>query len=207
MKPRETQVVIPANERFVTGLICAVQFVNVLEFMMVMPLGPDFARDLAIPTSQLGMISGAYTAAAAVSGILSSFVVERFRRRTALGIGMLGLSVATAACGLAFDLWTLMITRILAGLFGGPAMSVALAIVADVIPPERRGRAMSLVMAAFSIASIFGVPAGLEMAHRAGWRACFFAVAALIAGVLGFMWLRLPDMQAHETAARRAKQD
>lgn len=197
MKTAESTSAIPSIERMVIGLICAVQFVNVLEFMMVMPLGPDFAQSLAIPTSRLGVISGCYTAAAALSGVLASMIIERFSRRTALMTTMLGLTVATIACGLAQDLWTLVAARVLAGLFGGPAMSVALAIVADVIPPQRRGRALSVVMGAFSIASIIGVPAGLEMARLAGWRAAFFAVAVLVIGVIAIVWKWLPEMSGH----------
>lgn len=72
------------SERSLLFLIGAVQFVNILDFMMVMPLGPDFARDLGIPTSQLGLIGGSYTAAAAVTGLLGAFFLDRFDRRSAL---------------------------------------------------------------------------------------------------------------------------
>ena len=53
------------SERMVVLLVAAVQFVNILDFMMVMPLGPDFAAALGIPTSHIGMIGGSYTLAAA----------------------------------------------------------------------------------------------------------------------------------------------
>ncbi len=56
----------PSESRFVL-LVGAVQLVNVLDFMMVMPLGPDFAKGLGIPTSEIGYIGGSYTAAAATS--------------------------------------------------------------------------------------------------------------------------------------------
>ena len=50
------------NEKRLVSLIAGVQFINILEFMMVMPLGPDFAAALGIPTSQLGLIGGLYFA-------------------------------------------------------------------------------------------------------------------------------------------------
>ena len=53
-------------------VIAATQFVNVVDFMMVMPLGPDFAKALGIRVSHMGVMSGAYTLAAAVSGLLGS---------------------------------------------------------------------------------------------------------------------------------------
>src|ERR1700682_672390 len=120
-------------------LVAAVQFVNILDFVMVMPMGPDFAAALGIPSSRLGLIGGSYTAAAAVAGLVSSFFLDRFDRRAALGIAMLGLVLGTALGGLATGLGTLMMARMVAGAFGGPATSLSLSIVADVVPPEPRG--------------------------------------------------------------------
>ncbi len=181
------------SERKLLFIIAAVQFVNVLDFMMVMPLGPDFAQALAIPTPQLGVIGASYTASAAVAGVVGAFVLDRFDRRRALAVTLAGLVVATAAGGFSWDLHSMVATRILAGAFGGPATSLALAIVSDVVPPERRGRAMGVVMSAFSVASVLGVPAGLELARFGGWSLPFFAVALLGAVLaLAAVWLLPP---------------
>jgi len=172
---------VPAqfNERRVVLLIGMIQFINVLDFMMVMPLGPDFAKALGVPASEIGIVGGAYTLAAAVSGIACSFFLDRFDRRKALAVIMGGLVVGTAAGGLAWDFHSLVAARLLAGAFGGPATSISYAIIADVIPVERRGKAMGAVLSAFAFASVFGVPAGLEMARFGGWQTPFFAVALL----------------------------
>ena len=163
-------------------LITAIQFINILDFMMVMPLGPDFATALGIPTSHIGFIGGAYTAAAFVSGLAGSLYLDRLDRRKALALAMLGLVIGTALGGFAIGLGTLMGARIIAGLCGGPATALAQAIIADQIPPERRGRAMGMVAGGFVFASVLGVPVGLKLAELGGWRLPFFAVAAL--GVL-----------------------
>ena len=188
------------SERFLLLLISAVQCVNVLDFMIVMPLGPDFARDLGIPISRLGIIGGSYTASAAVAGALGSKYLDRFDRRRALACALFGLVVATALAGFAYDLWTLIAARLLAGIFGGPASSIALAIIADVVPSKRRGRALGMVMSGFAVASVFGVPISLELARHLGWRAPFFAVAAL--GFVVTVWaiLQLPPIRIHMSA-------
>ena len=185
------------REIAVVLLVAAVQFVNILDFVMVLPLGPDFAAALGIPSSRLGMIGGSYTAAAAVAGLISSLFLDRFDRRPALGIAMLGLVVGTALGGLADGLTTLMIARMVAGAFGGPATSLSFSIVADVVPPERRGRAMGIVMGAFSIAQVLGVPAGLELARQLGWRAPFFVVAGTGALIAVVAVLLLPPLRGH----------
>lgn len=185
------------SERAIVVIVAAVQFVNILDFMMVMPLGPDFAAALDIPTSYIGLLGGSYTASAAVSGMLGSFVLDRFDRRRALGAAMLGLVFATALGGFASGLWSLLAARVIAGAFGGPATSMSLAIVTDAVPPARRGRAVGAVMASFSLASILGVPVGLELAEWFGWRAPFFGVAALGVLVVGLALFLLPSMRAH----------
>lgn len=178
-------------------LIGAVQFVNILDFVIVMPLGPDFARALGIPESHLGYVGGAYTAAACVSGLVGSLFLDRFDRRKALAVAMLGLVAGTASGALATDLPTLLAARVIAGAFGGPATSIAFSIIADAIPNHLRGRAMGTVMGAFSIASVFGVPAGLWLAEAFSWRAPFLGVSAVGLVVAAAAIFALPPMKGH----------
>jgi predicted MFS family arabinose efflux permease len=178
-------------------LVAAVQFVNVLDFVMVVPLGPDFAAALGIPVSALGLVTGSYTLAAAAAGAAGSAFLDRFDRRSALAVAMAGLVLATAAGGLATGLPTLLAARVAAGLFGGPATSLSFAIVADAVPPERRGRAMGLVMGAFSVASVLGVPTALWLSQLGGWRTPFLAVAGMGAVVVASALVAMPPMRRH----------
>lgn len=192
------------SERTLLFLVGAVQFVNVLDFMMVMPLGPDFAAGLGIPASQLGLVGGAYTFAAAGAGIAGASFLDRFDRRKALAVAMLGLVLGTAAGGLASGLGTMVLARVVAGAFGGPATALSISIVADAVPVERRGKALGAVMSAFSVASVLGVPAGLEAARLGGWRAPFFAVSALGLLVAGAALKLMPPMTGHLSRAPAA---
>jgi predicted MFS family arabinose efflux permease len=195
----------PPSELAIVLLIAAVQFVNILDFVMVMPMGPDFARGLGIPMSELGKVGGSYTAAAALSGFAGSFFLDRFDRRRALAIAMLGLVTGTALGGFATGFGTLIAARILAGAFGGPATSLSFSIIADTVPPERRGKAMGIVMSAFSVAAVLGVPVGLELALWGGWRMPFFCVAGLGLLLAGGAVFLLPSMRGHLTAVRRVE--
>src|SRR5713226_8527304 len=166
------------RERAIVLLVAAVQFVNILDFVMVMPMGPDFAAALGIPASKLGLIGGSYTAAAAFSALL-------------------GLVAGTAMGSLATGMNSLLAARIVAGLFGGPATSLSFSIIADVVPAQRRGTAMGIVMGAFSIASVLGVPAGLEAARHFGWRAPFIGVASLGLCIAVCAVFFLPPLRGH----------
>jgi predicted MFS family arabinose efflux permease len=185
------------SESFILLVLAATQFINILDFMMVMPMGPDFAAALGIPTAKLGIIGGSYTFSAALSGLIGAFILDRFDRKRALIFCLVGLLVGTAAGGFAWDFHSLVGTRILAGFFGGPASALVLSIISDIIPPARRGKALGLVMASFSLASIFGIPAGLEMARLGGWRTPFFGVAAFGVLIAIGAQIFLPNIRAH----------
>lgn len=189
----------PANysERKILFLVAAVVFVNIVDFMMVIPMGPDFAEGLGIPSSELGLIGASYTFAAFITGLFGSLFLDRFDRRKALIFCLIGLMCGTALGGFARDLYTLIMARMVAGAFGGPAAALGFAIVSDVVPPERRGRAMGAVMGAFSASAVLGVPAGLELARLGGWRLPFFVLAGcgLVLGVGA--GLLLPPLKGH----------
>ncbi|WP_245837748.1 MFS transporter [Niveispirillum lacus] len=167
------------QERRVAWLMTSVQFVSVLSFMVIMPLGPDYAPALGIDTARVGWVMAAYTLSSALVGLFAAMVLDRFDRRPALGICMIGLVLCNVAAAFAFDLWSLLLARAVAGLFGGPAGALSVAIVADNVPPERRGKAMGMVMGSLSISAVLGVPLALELSHLFGWRVPFLTVAGM----------------------------
>src|SRR5437773_5557811 len=71
------------SERKLVFLLACVQFVNIVDFMMVMPMGPTFAVALGIPVSRLGVVISVYTAAAALAGVLGAMFLDRFDRKRA----------------------------------------------------------------------------------------------------------------------------
>jgi predicted MFS family arabinose efflux permease len=105
--------------------------------------------------------------------------------------------LATLACALAPDYLWLMVARVAAGLFGGVLSALSQTIVADVIPFERRGRAMSVVMTSFSVSTVAGVPLGLFLAAHFNWHAPFVGIAALVGLLALGAWQTLPRLDAH----------
>jgi predicted MFS family arabinose efflux permease len=191
------------QEKAILLVLAAVQFINILDFMMVMPLGPDFALVLNIPPSHLGYVGAAYTLSAAFWGLAAASFLDRFNRRSVLALSMLGLFIGTALGALAWDLNSLLLARVLAGAFGGPASAACFSIVADTIDSRRRGRAMGFVMGAFPIAAVAGVPFALEAARLAGWRAPFLVVAIMGVVTAVAAWRLLPPLAAHLASGRR----
>jgi predicted MFS family arabinose efflux permease len=166
------------REGVLLGLLCAVQVTHVMDFMVMMPLGPQLMRSLDITPGQFGTLVASYGVSAAVAGLAGAFVLDRVDRRRALLWAYAAFGLATLACALAPGFAWLMAARIAAGAAGGIAGSVVGAIIADVVPGERRGAAMGRVQVAFPIASVMGVPFGLALAGWFSWHAPFLLIAA-----------------------------
>lgn len=181
----------------VVWLAALIQLISALDFMMIMPLGPDLSRALNISPAYIGYLGGGYALAAALSSLLCARYLDRFDRKHVALISLLGITLSTWACALAWNMESLFFTRLLAGVFAGPATSIALAIVVDATPLEQRGRAMAIVMGAFSLSAIAGVPLGLELAMLKGWSAPFYVVGGLGLCVCVAVYIRLPRMTAH----------
>lgn len=174
-----------------------VMFTTIVDFMIMMPLASYLMADLRISASQFGLLVSSYSLAAGVSALLASSQADRFDRRHALLFCYAGLTIATLLCALAGSFASLLAARVVAGVFGGVLGSISLAIVGDVIPLERRGRAMSWVMLGFSLSAVAGVPLGLWLAAHHGWRLPFHVLAAACAVLWLVMTRAVPPVRAH----------
>ncbi|WP_429065129.1 MFS transporter [Aeromonas bestiarum] len=178
-------------------LAAFIQLVSTLDFMMIMPLGPDLSRALDISPTYIGYLGGGYALSAALSSLLCARYIDRFDRKHIALISLLGVTLSTWACALVWNMESLFFTRLLAGIFAGPATSIAMTIVVDATPVPQRGRAMAIVMGAFSLSAIAGVPLGLELAMLKGWSAPFYVVGGLGLCVSVAVSMRLPNMTSH----------
>jgi predicted MFS family arabinose efflux permease len=187
----------PRRERWLLLTLAGIQFTHILDFMIMMPLGPQFTALFGISNAQFGLLVSAYTLSAGLSGLMAATYIDRFSRKQLLLTMYTLFGLATLACGLAPDYFWLMVARIAAGLFGGVLSALAQTIVADVIPFERRGRAMSVVMTSFSVSTVAGVPLGLFLAAHFNWHAPFFGIALLVGLLALGAWQTLPRLDAH----------
>jgi len=194
------------DERLLLFTLAAVQFTHIMDFMIMMPLGSNLMRVFNINPEQFSRLVAAYGIAAAVTGFAGGFVLDRFDRKHALLLLYTGFALSTLACALAPNYAALLIARLAAGAFGGVSSSVIVAMVGDVIPPARRGRAMGVVMSAFPLASVLGVPFGLLLAGRFQWHAPFFLLAVLSAMVLATASRALPNLRSEHPPAHPWKQ-
>jgi len=185
------------SERLILLVLAAIQFTHIMDFMVMMPLAPQLMRELDLGAGQFSALVAAYSIAAGVVGLLSAPFVDRFDRRSLLLGVYAGFTVATLFCGLARDAHMLLVARAIGGAFGGISGSLCLAIVSDLVPPQRRAAGIGIVMTAFAVAAALGVPVGLWLAQLWGWRTPFLIVAALGAVVWCLVFRLVPPVRGH----------
>jgi predicted MFS family arabinose efflux permease len=192
-----TTALTPRRELWLLVTLAGIQFTHIVDFMVMMPLGPQFTQLFSITDAQFGLLVSAYTFAAGASGLLASLYIDRFGRKKLLLTFYVLFGLATLACGLAPTYESLMAARVAAGAFGGVLSALSQTIVADVIPFERRGRAMAIVMSSFSAATVAGVPLSLFLAAHWGWHVPFIAIAIACAVFAAIAWNTMPLLTEH----------
>src|SRR6266481_9887157 len=93
-------------------LLAAVQFTHIMDFMILMPLGPQLMRDLQIGPGHFSALVAAYTISSGVVGLLAAPFIDRFDRRKVLLLAYGGFAAATLACALSQTAMTLLAARV-----------------------------------------------------------------------------------------------
>jgi predicted MFS family arabinose efflux permease len=195
-----TSHLTPKRERWLLLTLASIQFTSVLDFMIMMPLGPQLTELFGISAGEFGFLVSAYTFAAGISGLLAATYIDRFgRKRMMLTLYPL-FGAAALACSFAPTFAWLMLARVASGFFGGVLMALSQTIVAEVIPFERRGRAMGVVMTSFSVATVAGVPLALFLASHFNWHAPFLAIALMVSLCALGAAKTLPSLKGHLVA-------
>lgn len=202
----KTTPIFTRYQVFVIAVIAILQFTVVLDFMIMAPLGAQMMRVLAISPSHFGWVVSAYAFSAGISGILAAGFADKFDRKEMLLFFYTGFIVGTIFCGMAPGYQSLVIARIVTGLFGGVLFSINMAILADLFPLEVRGRVMGYVQTAFAAAQVLGIPLGLLLANRWGWHMPFRMIAGccVLLGLVIIRWLKPVNDHLQQRAERPA---
>ncbi|MCM2351182.1 MAG: MFS transporter [Bacteriovoracaceae bacterium] len=167
------------KERWYVVILAAIQIAHILDFVIIMPLGPKFMRVFNISPVEFSTLVSAYTFSAGIVGFIAALYADHFDRKKFLLFNFAGFIVGTFMCAVAQGFTSLLLARIIAGAFGGVLNASVLSLVADLIPFQRRGNAMGVVMSAFSISSILGIPTGLYIANLFDWHAAFYFICLI----------------------------
>jgi len=160
----------------VVVILTFLQFTVILDFMVLSPLGAILLKEMNLNTPQVGAVVSAYAISAFASGVMSAGFADRFDRKKYLIFFYIGFLIGTYLCAIANSYITLLLARIVAGIFGGVISSISFAIVTDLFKSNERGRVMGFLHTAFSASQILGIPIGLKLANEFGWHSSFLFI-------------------------------
>lgn len=165
------------------------------------------AADLRIDPGAAGQLQTAYVLSAAISGPLLAFWIGKRNPKRVLQCALAFVAILNLLCWLAPGFGSLMVLRVLLGACGAVGGPTAAAIGALLVPPERRGSALALILGGMTFAFIAGVPIGTVIGASFGWRATFFFAATLAACALAIISLTVPPVAAEPVgeAVRKGK--
>jgi predicted MFS family arabinose efflux permease len=162
-----------AYQKVLLLLLALLQFTVVLDFMIIAPIGDNLIKSLHINTQQFGLVVSSYIFSAALSGVAAAGFIDKYDKKKVLLFFFTGFIVGTLFCAISNSYITLLLARIVTGLFGGVLSSIIMTVVTDLFVPNQRGRAMSSVQMAFAGSQILGIPLGLFIANNWGWNYTF----------------------------------
>lgn len=168
-----------------------------------MPLSNRLMELFQIAPQEYTLLVSAYSSCAFVAGLLGAVYLDKFDRRNAFLVVYAFFGMATFACSFVPNFYFFLVFRGVAGFFGGIIGALVLAMASDLFVAEERGKAIGIIMMAFSAASVIGIPTGLYLAIQFDWHAPF-----QLLGVLSFIiWLisfkYIPSLRAHIDAKNK----
>jgi predicted MFS family arabinose efflux permease len=176
------------------SLLAAGTFVLGVDGFVLAGLLPDVARDLHVSVAQAGQLTTAFAIAYAIGSPVIATATGRLDRRIVLGAGMAVFLLGMAAQATGPNYPVVLAGRILAGLGAAGFQANAFAVASVLAPPERRARALAVVGAGASLATVAGVPFGVLVGQQVGWRAAMWVIAGL-AAVAAVLTTLLPPVR------------
>lgn len=184
-------------QKFIIVVLALLQFTVVVDFMVLSPLGDILMKSLEISPTKFGWVVSAYAFSAGASGILAAGFADKFDRKKMLLFFYVGFVLGTLFCGMANDYLTLLIARIVTGIFGGVISSIGMAIITDLFTPAHRGKVLGIVQMSFAGSQVLGVPIGIYLANNWGWHSTFYMIVVLCIPLGLVVWKYMQPISAH----------
>ena len=171
--------VFTGYEMFLIAILAFLQFTIILDFMVLSPLSAILLPELNITPAQFSLVVSVYAISAGLSGLLAAGFADKYDRKKLLLFFYTGFILGTFLCGFAPDYNSLLIARIITGIFGGVIGAIIFAITTDVFKLQVRGRVMGFIQMAFAASQVLGIPVGLYLANKINWHSPFILIASI----------------------------
>ncbi|ESZ35408.1 MULTISPECIES: MFS transporter [unclassified Mesorhizobium] len=145
---------------------------------------PQVADGLGVSIPTSGYLVSGYACGIAVGGPLLALATKGISRKTLLLCLTVAFTIGQAACALAPDFTSMLLLRIAVAVAHGAYFGVAMVVAVGLVPEDKRGMAVAVILSGLTVSNVIGVPAGTAIGNLWGWRATFWVMCAL--GVVAF---------------------
>ncbi|WP_405875987.1 MFS transporter [Streptomyces sp. NBC_00005] len=177
-------------------------FTAVMTELLPAGLLPRMAPDLGVSEARVGFLVTGYAVASFAAAIPLTALLRGLPRRPVLVGALLGFTVSNTVVALSSSYALTFAARLVAGCMGGLLWAMLVGYAARMVPAERRGRAIAIVLAGITLALSLGVPAGAALAGAVGWRAAFGVLAGLAVLLVGWVRWWVPGFPGEASHAR-----
>ena len=164
----------------------------------LLPVGllPQMGASLGVPDSRIGYLVSAFAIASAVAAVPVTAATVRIPRRVALMGALVGFALCNGVTAISPSYPLTFAARLLAGVMGGALWSMLAGYAVLMVPPDRRARAIAIVLAGITVALCLGIPAGTALAGAIGWRASFALLGAVALALVAWVRWAVPIISA-----------
>ena len=177
-------------------------FSSASQTMILSPILPRIGDELDIADAVLGTLVSVYSIMVGIFAILAGPVSDKVGRRQILLLGCSTMAVALVLHGFVTGYYSFLLVRIFAGCAGGILSGAAVSYIGDYFPYERRGWATGWVMSGSAFGQIFGIPLGIFMAARWGFRSPFYLFAVTMGLTVFLLFFRVPQPNVQRSQHR-----
>lgn len=174
-------------------------FTDMLVYGLVVPILPNYVLSLGVSQTAVGLLFSSYSVALLIATPVFGILSDKVGRKGPMLWGLLGLATATLLYAFAGRFWILVLARSLQGVSAAITWTAGFALLADLFPPQERGKVMGIALAGQSVGTLIGPTAGGWLYQLGGYRLPFL-VAAGFAAADGILRILLLKDTPHETS-------
>ena len=194
------------NPWLIAVLVALATFMEVLDTTIANVVLNYIAGGMGVSEDEASWVVTTYLVATAVSLVASSYLAQRFGRKSFFLACLALFTIASVLCGLAPNLQALLLFRMLQGLAGGGMVPVSQSILVDSFPPEKRAQGFALFGIAVVVAPVVGPTLGGWLADNFSWQWCFEINGPVGLAAIALIAANFQESPAALKERRRVKQ-
>ncbi len=177
-------------------LVSSINFQLVLTFYLLVVVIVGYAvAELGATTAQAGLVSGLFIVGTLIGRLFVGKFLERFGRKTTLIVGLTGFLIFSGFYFMKFDVGMLLLVRFMHGFMMGMASTVLGTIIAQILPPTRRGEGIGYYSMSSTLGTAIGPFLAIWMMLHIGYHAIFIVSSIIAVSCLGVaLLIQVPNI-------------